>query len=112
MIETTLIDWFGTLAGLIGVTIAVYLQLINPRKCHPGHVTAIFVAGAALIMIFSTAWTQNADAVAAMKIAAIVLFVTLEVLAGYYVWKASEAAPPAEVIMALFSGGRNGGHHG
>lgn len=108
---TTAIDWFGTLAGLFGVTIAVYLQLINPRHCHPGHVTALFVGGSALIMVFSAAWNPYPAAIATMKVGAIILFVTLEAISGYYVWKRAEMAPPSEVVSSLFSWD-TGGNHG
>lgn len=107
---TTVIDWFGVIAGLFGVLIAVYLQLINPRKCHPGHVTALFVGGSALIMVFSAAYTTNSVAVATLKGFAILLFVTLEAVAAYYVWKRAEMAPPKEALKAWFNG--NGGPHG
>lgn len=106
---TTAIDWFGTLAGVFGVVIAIYLQLINPRRCHPGHVTALFVAGSALILVFSAAWNPHEAAVKTMKIGAILLFVMLEAVTGYYVWKRAEMAPPREALRALFSpGGRHG----
>ena len=108
---TTAIDWFGVMAGVFGVTIAVYLQLINPRHCHPGHVTALFVGGSALIMVFSAAYTDHAGAVATMKVAAIILFVTLEAISGYFVWKRAEMAPPSEVVRSLF-GYDTGGNHG
>lgn len=107
---TTAIDWFGVMAGILGVTIAVYLQLINPRRCHPGHVTALFVGGASLIMVFSTAYTDHPGAIATMKLFAIVSFVTMECVAGYYVWKRAEMAPPREVVRSLF--GDDGGCHG
>jgi len=100
---TTMIDWFGTFAGLFGIFAAVYLQLINPRRCHPGHVTALFVAGSALIMVFSAAWNPSEAAIATLKIWAIILFVTLEATGAYYVWKRAEVAPPSEVVTALFS---------
>jgi len=106
---TTAVDWFGTVAGVLGVTLAVYLQLINPRRCHPGHVTTLFVAGAALIMVFAAAWNPHEAAVQAMKIGAILLFVTLEAVGSYYVWKRATIGPPSEAIRALFSpGGRHG----
>lgn len=110
VLTTTLIDWFGTFAGLFGVLVAVYLQLINPRRCHPGHILALFVAGSALIMVFSAAWTAHDAAVATMKIWAIILFVTLEATGAYYVWKRAEVAPPSEAVSSLFSGGRGGRH--
>lgn len=106
---TTAIDWFGTFAGVFGVVIAVYLQLINPRRVHPGHVTALFVSGSALILVFAAAWTTHEAAVATMKVGAICLFVTLEAVGGYYIWKESELAGPREAARALFSpGGRHG----
>lgn len=108
---TTAIDWFGVMAGLFGVAIAVYLQLINPRRCHPGHVTSLFVGGSALIMVFSAAYTTNMAAVHTLKLVAIVLFVTLEAVAGYYVWKRAEMAPPKEALKAWFQND-DGGHHG
>lgn len=99
---TAFIDWFGTAAGLLGVTIAVYLQFVNPRRCDHIHVAAIFVAGASLIMIFSSAWQPNPALAAVLKVFAIALFVGLELAAGYYVWASGEVVQPREAIASFF----------
>lgn len=107
---TTAIDWFGTLSGVFGIVLAIYLQLINPRRVDPFHVTALFAGGSALVMVFSAAWIPNEHAVQSLKIGAILLFTTLEGVGAYYVWKHAEAAPPHEVVMSLFND--DGGSHG
>jgi hypothetical protein len=100
---TALVDWFGTLSGLFGVSIAIYLQVINPRRVNPGHVLGLFVAGAALVMVFSTAWIPpNGWTALSLKLMAIFLFVTLEGVSGFLIWQRAEAAPPNEVVSSLF----------
>lgn len=98
----SLVNWFGTLAGVFGVAIAVYLQLINPRRCRPQHVMGLFALGSALVLVFTAAWNPNEAVVLSFKVVAILIFVTLEGILGYYVWKSAEAAPPHEVIASLF----------
>lgn len=98
-----MLDVVGSVAGLLGVTLAIYLQLINPRRCHPGHVMALFAGGSALIMVFSAAWVPNHHAVMALKAGSIILFVSLEAVGAYYVWKQAEVAPAREVIASLFT---------
>lgn len=102
-----LVNWFGTFAGILGVGIAVYLQLINPRHVEPGYVVAIFVAGAAVILVFSPAWADTANTVF-LKLAAAVLFVVAELTAGFFVWKNGEVAPFREAVAACFTD-ENGG---
>lgn len=104
---TTLINWFGTVAGVLGVCIAVYLQLINPRKVEPGYVVAIFTAGAAVILVFSPAWATD-QTIPWLKLGAATLFVISEFTAGYYVWKNGEIATARETIASLFKNGNGG----
>lgn len=101
------VNWFGTFAGILGVSIAVYLQLINPRQVEPGYVVAIFVAGAAVILVFSPAWATASNTVF-LKLAAALLFIVSELTAGYYVWKNGDVAPLQEAVYACFKD-ENGG---
>jgi len=104
-----LVHWLGTLSGFLGVSIAVYLQLINPRHCHGGYVSAIFLAGSAVILVFSPAWSNGGTTIL-LKLIAAFLFGIAEIVAGYHVWKAGHVAPAREVVKSLFKvGDENGG---
>jgi len=104
----TIVHWLGTLSGVLGVCIAVYLQLINPRRCHAGYVAAIFVAGSAVIMVFSPAWANGGSTVY-FKLIAALLFGVGEIGAGYHVWKVGNVAPAREVFGSLFKRGNGNG---
>lgn len=105
-----MVNWLGTGAGVLGVIIAVYLQTINPRRCHHGHVSVIFVAGSALTMLFAGPWVDDGTLVLGLKLAAIGIFVTLELVTGYAVWKDGETAPIEETLATWAS--CLGGNHG
>lgn len=45
------VDWLGLLAGVIGVSIAIWLQLITQRRCKPRYVFGFFILGSTLILM-------------------------------------------------------------
>lgn len=100
----TVVDWFGTMAGLFGVFAAVYLQLLNPRAVRPLHVLALFGAGAALVLTFSAAWNPYDALVVGGKVVAILVWGALEVVGAWLVWTHAEPAPPREVLASLWDG--------
>lgn len=107
----TLIDVVGTFVGVVGVCLAVYLQLVTTRNCHPHYVVALFLSGAALIMVFSDVWGLQDGGVLILKAGSVVLFAIAEGVTAYFAWKTGAIEPPMHTVASLLND-ENGGQHG
>lgn len=102
---TTLADAvsaLGVTAGFLGVWFAVYIQLISPRKCDPGHVIALFIAGSAGILLFAGWWSRvdQTDAIL-LQLTGVLLFFVAEGVAVWTVWHRGEVGGPVEAYHTI-----------
>lgn len=94
--HTTLL-FLGQMAGWLGVTIAVYLQLISPRRCKLEYVIGFYLSGLALILvhigvfhiIVLDGW---------LPAIGYVIIIVLYLYAAYWVHRHADLPGPREVL--------------
>jgi len=103
------VDLLGLFAGTLGVCIAVWLQVITPRKARPRYVLGFLLTGTTLML-------ANPEPVAPVSKALIFLgaFMYILLIAGecylaFRVWQESDIQPLADTQQYL-TGGRDGGN--
>lgn len=90
---------------------AVYLQLISPRKCEPGYVIALFLAGTAMIMLmmlFITDLTRIEEIL--VKIGAVFLSWTSGGVATFFIWENGSIPSVRESYRSMFEDDSNRPH--
>lgn len=98
------IELIGALIGTLGITIAIYLQLITRKDCPPRYVILFLVFGIAMIMMHSGPLVATREEMTFLQITAYMILAILEIGTAYYVWKRLDLDHPLkELHHELFS---------
>lgn len=88
----------GMVAGVVGVSFAVYLQLLSPEKCPPRYVFEFFTLGSALILINFAVLDTGIGVVGEwLPVLGNTIILLLELWALHYVLQEIEIKPPQPV---------------
>ena len=87
------VDTLGLVAGGLGVSIAVWLQLVTPRRIRSRYVTAFLALGSALILINLGPVVEGPFLVVAARTAAYISLIVAQTYLGYRVWSKAEVHP-------------------
>jgi hypothetical protein len=82
-----LIQTAGVLAGALGVSAALILQMVVGRKCNPWHIAFLFSLGSISLLYNIGGYTMGAPTEATVHAAAVLLTLVLEGFLIYYVWR-------------------------
>lgn len=89
----------GISAGFLGVTVAIYLQLIAGNRCPPKYVMAFFLLGSGMILAnFSVLSNPNMFVGAWVPVVGNIVILLLEVIAFRHVTKEVDVAAAVDVI--------------
>lgn len=79
------INFIGGLVGVLGITIAIYLQLITDKICPPRYVILFLIFGVSMIMINSSLFINSAELLV-LQFFAYVILALLELGTAYMIW--------------------------
>lgn len=82
-----LVDFIGSMVGWLGVSIAVYLQLISNKDCPPKYVVIFGLFGISMIFIHSSIYFQDTTTYVTLQITAYLILAILEIVGGYRIYK-------------------------
>lgn len=103
-----MIDLLGSLGGVLGMSLAIYFQLVCRRHIHPLVVTAFFIVGLSMFLATLEPFASNIETVLYLRLVAYLLFIGFEMSAGYYVYQHSGVERPVEELMQVFADDENG----
>ena len=103
------VDLLGLLAGSVGVSIAIWLQMITPRVVKARYILGFLTLGCSLMLINLEPLIPNTDAVLAARVLAYLTLVAAQAYLAYHVWDESELQPVKGTKDWLFD--ENGGKH-
>lgn len=94
----------AALAGIIGVSVAVYLQLVSSTKTPPRYVLGFFVAGCTMLLLHPAVWAQAPIAryTNLIQLGGAVLAVVGETVLAVYVARRYHVDSPLTVLHNLF----------
>ena len=103
LLSLPLAEIIGTIAGLVGVSLAVYLQLLNRRDVSVHYVVGFFVAGSALILMNPEAWLAVTfePFITGARLLGAVLALVVELVAAAHVWATHSVESPTELCKGL-----------
>ena len=97
------VDLLGLFAGSVGVCIAIWLQLVTPRRVKPKYVIGFLVLGSSLMLInLEPVIPENGDAVVLGRALAYLTLTALQTVLGYHVWREAEVSPIQDTKQWLF----------
>lgn len=105
-----MVDALGLIAGAIGVSTAIWLQLVTRRRCPPRYVVSFLILGTSLIMLnLEPVWPTADNGIYYSRIAAYVMLIVGQVALGIHVWRESPVEMPHETMSRIWHGNGNGG---
>lgn len=100
----TVINFVGAMVGVLGVIIAIYLQLITREYCPPKYVILFLIFGVSMIMLNSSTIFSDHNGVLILQFAAYVILALSEISGAYYIWNQLDLNHPIQQIEdELFS---------
>lgn len=92
----TFVDILGALVGGIGVSLAIYFQLIARRSCPSRYVLAFFVFGSTILLLSGEAFYLRDAVASALAVLGALLALVAEVAFAGYVWRRIRTEPLTE----------------
>jgi len=106
------VDLLGLLSGSAGVCIAIWLQLVTPRRVRPRYVIGFLVLGSSLMLInLEPIIPENGNAILVARAMSYLTLLVLQTLLAYHVWQEAEVSPVQDTREWLFDENGNGGKH-
>lgn len=97
-----LINSLGTLGGALGMSIALWFQLVSKKDIHPGLVVSFFVVGLTMFLATLGPLAGTYEEALYLRAFAYITFLMFELVAGYYVWTHAEMDYPTKAVMEAF----------
>ncbi|QPL12252.1 putative membrane protein [Halorubrum phage Hardycor1] len=77
----------GAFVGVVGISIALWLQMVAPRKCHPRHVLAFFGFGSIFLLTNADAIALTGPIVPASAALGLLVALVFEVAGAWYIYR-------------------------
>jgi hypothetical protein len=103
---TALTETLGALVGVVGISIAIWLQLISRKRTPPRYVAMFFVFGSVFLLMNTGALDAPARPANLLGLLGVLLALIFECGAAVHVWRrySVEGDSPVEVVRDLIEG--------
>jgi bacteriorhodopsin len=100
---TALTETLGALVGVVGISIAVWLQLVSRKRTPARYVFAFFAFGAVFLLTNAGALNAPARPASLFGLLGVLVALVFECGAAVFVWRrySVEGDSPAEVVRDL-----------
>lgn len=97
-----LAEWFGTVSGLIGICIAIYLQMLTQKRINPSYVFGFYLLGCILILMNTGAYLTGNNTIQWLRLIGVSMLTLGELWAGFWVFKHSDIPNPRKSLFRTF----------
>ena len=92
----------GAFVGVVGISIAIWLQMIAPRRCRPRHVLAFFGFGSIFLLTNADAVGVEGPIIPLSAVLGLLIALAFEVLGAVYVYRNfSEPRDEADYVQRV-----------
>lgn len=97
LLSSHALEALGALAGVLGVSIALYLQLVSGRRVKARFVLGFYLVGVVFLLMHLRPLSIGPTASAVGRAFGLTIVLAAELVAFYHVYRVSEVQTPIEV---------------
>lgn len=99
--------FMGAIVGVLGVSIAIYLQLITSKHCPIKYIVLFLVFGITMIMINSGPFIASSQQLLILQFIAYLILAIIEIGTAYFIWRTLDLENPVLEVHNEFVSDKN-----